>query len=433
VTVVEQDYDSWAMGLGAEPGGLLAPIYSTRHGLTFEEQFHDELIRERARREVRQYLDREEADVAAAASIDYAGAVTGADFIFGDDAELEPIWGTSDTTAWAAGEAMMLFGPQGTGKTTIAQQLMKGRLGLIAEVLGMPVVASTKKVLYIAGDRPRQAARAMRRMFRTATPDEQRILAERLVVWKGPLPHNLVERPETLKDLAQHYGCDTVFVDSIKDVVAKLNDEAAGSMYNRAIQLCLVAGVQVCDLHHPRKADSKDGNRPKGVDDVYGSTWLTAGHGSIMSIWGKTGDLVVELSQLKMVNDEVGPLRVEHDHENGVSHIQDRFDLLGAVIRLESITVTAAAELMFETANPSAGQKAKARRALQALVRSEKLFEHEGAQGGTNGGTPAHWTPVPGVTATGGRTGRSVGTGGFGGGGRNVARPSVMDAIDLPF
>jgi hypothetical protein len=36
---------------------------------------------------------------------------------------------------------------------------------------------------------------------------------------------------------------------------------------------------------------------------------------SVISLWGKTGDLVVELSQLKLVNFEIGPFKIKHDHD----------------------------------------------------------------------------------------------------------------------
>jgi replicative DNA helicase len=435
--------ETWSLDIPVpeEPAPFLPQPGAARHPGTFEDLYETELTRERARRAVRKQLDDDDRLEQAAALLDMTCAVNGADFIFGPEADLEPIWGTAEQTAWAAGEAMMLFGPQGTGKTTIAQQLMAGRLGLRSEVLGMPVTPSVSRVLYIAGDRPRQAARAMRRLFRNLDEANRRLLEERLIIWKGPLPHNLTERPTLLKEMAEAVGADTVFVDSIKDVVSNLNDHEAGSLYNKAIQLCLVAGVQVCDLHHPRKADTANGNKPKGVDDVYGSTWLTAGHGSIMSIWGKTGDLVVELSQLKMVNDEVGPFKVEHDHEAGVSHVQDRFDLLGYLAAKGSATVREVAAVQFETQSPSPGDVAKARRALGALVRSGEAKRVPGSKGGANGGHPDVWEPTAtGVRAAGdGPRGRTtlanphpdalVSVGGFGGGGRSVVRPPIFDDI----
>jgi len=365
-----------------------------RRSVSYQQEKAQRLQSERVRREVRAELDAQEAGDSEIGSAIFTGAVTGDDFVFGLDAELGVVWGQPDSTAWAAGEAMMIFAPQGCGKTTLAMQLMKGRIGLLEEVLGMPVIAGKARTLYLAGDRPRQAARAMRRLFRGLDPTERATLQNKLVVWKGPLPFDLTQHPSMLNEMAQHYGCDTIFIDSIKDVVSRLNDDECGSLYNRAVQHCLVAGIEVCDLHHPRKASSDNSSRPKGIDDIYGSTWLTAGHGSIISLWGKTGDLVVELTQLKMVNDEVGPFTVEHDHDLGMSSVLGQFDLLGALVRAGELTALRAAALMFAVAAPTPDQKARARRALQALVKSDLAVEHAGAAGGVNGGTATTWVPV---------------------------------------
>jgi hypothetical protein len=35
---------------------------------------------------------------------------------------------------------------------------------------------------------------------------------------------------------------------------------------------------------------------------------------------------MMNLSQLKLVNEEVGPFKIEHDHEQGLSHLHERFD-----------------------------------------------------------------------------------------------------------
>jgi replicative DNA helicase len=324
--------------------------------------------------------------------LDLSRAVQGGEFLFGADAELEPIWGSTDQTLWAAGEAVMIHGPQGTGKTTLAQQLVKALLGLQPEVLGFAVAPTRKKVLYLAMDRPRQAARAMKRLYATCTEKERAVVDERLVVWKGPLPAPLLSHPALLRDLARHFSCDVIVVDSLKDAVAKLSDDEHGSNYNTAIQMCLVAGIQVCDLHHPRKANADNANKAKSVDDIYGSTWLTAGHGSIVNLWGKTGDLVVELSMLKLVNDDVGLLNVVHDHEAGVSQVQEQFDMLEALVQKGALTAAAAAALTVDA--PKANDVEKARRRLRQLVKAGLADEEAGTRGGAPGVGAAVWRPT---------------------------------------
>lgn len=294
----------------------------------------------------------------------FGSALTGDAFVFGGYSKIEPLWGTDEQTAWAAGEAMMIFGPQGTGKTTVVQQVMKGRIGLVDEVLGMPVAEGSGKVLYLAMDRPRQAARSMERMF-TEDADAD-VLRDRLVVWRGPLPFHLVADPARLSRMADYFGADTVIVDSLKDLAPKLADDETGSVINTAFQQCLVDGVEVIDLHHPRKAGAKEKGEAKSVDDIYGSTWLTSGHGSILCINGQPGDLAVTLTQLKDVNERVGPLQVEHDHDRGVSRVVEQFDMLVELRSRGSFTVADAALAM--CGNQERNSKARARRSLTRLV-----------------------------------------------------------------
>jgi hypothetical protein len=79
-----------------------------------------------------------------------------------------PVWGQDHQVAWASGEPVMVCGPQGVGKTTIAQRIAMARIGAITEpVLGLPVTPSRETLLYIAADRPVQAARSWKRMLRS--------------------------------------------------------------------------------------------------------------------------------------------------------------------------------------------------------------------------------------------------------------------------
>jgi ABC-type uncharacterized transport system fused permease/ATPase subunit len=101
----------------------------------------------------------------------------GGDFIL-DEPEIVPaVWGTGERVLWAEGEGIMITGHQGVGKTTVAQQLVLHRIGLRAGgFLGLPVTKSDRPILYLAMDRPRQAARSFRRMI--ADSDRQLLNAQ---------------------------------------------------------------------------------------------------------------------------------------------------------------------------------------------------------------------------------------------------------------
>src|SRR4051812_3174918 len=138
-------------------------------------------------------------------------ATDGWTFVTETGADAEPLWGTREKTVWAPGESLMIVGAPGVGKTTLAHQVVFARLGLSETVLEMPV-APSRRVLYLAMDRPRQIARAMnRRVF----PTDEKILRERLVVWEGPLPATLDKEPDLLADLAAAHRADTIVIDSL--------------------------------------------------------------------------------------------------------------------------------------------------------------------------------------------------------------------------
>lgn len=91
-------------------------------------------------------------------------AVEGGAFIFGVPERPEPVWGNSEAVLWSKGEYLLFCGPTGVGKTTLEQQVALARMGLLDDVLGMPVEPDDRNVLLLALDRPDQIARSMRRM-----------------------------------------------------------------------------------------------------------------------------------------------------------------------------------------------------------------------------------------------------------------------------
>jgi replicative DNA helicase len=311
--------------------------------------------------------------------------VNGAAFVLDTPQDVPAVWGDDGQVLWAQGEALMLCGPSGVGKTTLAGQLVAARLGLIDKVLGMPVAPGRRRVLYLAGDRPSQAARSLRRTLR---PEWRDTIADRLVVWKGPPPADFAKSPGTMLAMAREADADTVVVDSVKDVALGVSDDAVGAGYNRARQEALVAGVEVLELHHQVKR-SQSGGPPTALADVYGSVWLTAGAGSVVLLWGEAGDPVVRLTHLKQPASEFGPLDVLHDHKTGLSTVHRHTDLVRvAALAAAGLTVPDAARLMFETPTPTKAQREKARRQLDKLHDMGRLARFKGRAGGADGSSP---------------------------------------------
>lgn len=295
--------------------------------------------------------------------------VDGATFVFAEPEQVPAVWGRPEDgeVAWAAGEPLMIVAPQGTGKTTTAQRLALARIGLgDGRLLGMPVARDARPVLYVAADRPRQAARSMRRMVTEADRDQ----LARLVVWPGPLPFSVTGEkadPRRLAAFCQEQDVGTLFIDSIKDIAVDLSRDETGSRVNAAVQEVIAADIEVCLLHHQRK-QQQGASAPKSLSDVYGSTWLTAGCGSVLLLWGEPGDTLVELKHLKQPVEAIGPLQVFHDHERGQPHLHEPVDLLHLLQRAGATgleVVTAATALFGDT--PTRNETERTRRRLEKL------------------------------------------------------------------
>lgn len=311
----------------------------------------------------------------------------GGSFILDTDPDPQPLWGTGSEVLLADGESLVIAGRQGLGKTTLTQQLVLGRCGFeeYNTLLGFPIVAGNH-ALYLAMDRPKQIARSFRRMVGEAWRDE---LNERLTIWEGPPPHDLAKYPALLARLSQQAGADTVVVDSLKDAALGLTEDEVGAGYNRARQHALVEGVQVIEPHHLRKAPNAKPDAAVTLDDLYGSTWLTSGAGSVILLTGKAGDPIVGLQHLKQPNAEVGPFKVIHDWETGRSTVWHTMDLVLLARQPSGLTALDAARAMFDTDKPERNDKEKARRRLETLTATGQLEVID--QGDQAANKPRRW------------------------------------------
>jgi hypothetical protein len=301
------------------------------------------------------------------------------------------IWGKGEQVLWAQGEALMIAGGPGLGKTTLAGQLVRGRLGLQRSVLELPVEEGGA-LLYLAMDRPQQIGRRLRQQF----SDGELAALEgtgRLVLGIGPPPQDLAKHPELLPELCAAARADSLVVDSLKDAAVGLTDDEVASGYNRARQLAITADVQVLELHHLVKRGA-DGKAPTTLADVYGSAWLTAGAGSVLLLTGDAGDPIVRASHLKQPMEAWGPAEIAHDHAKGTSSVHTRVDLLELLALTKVQTPLSAARQLFGTEKPTRAEVERARRRLEHLVAGGKVEKRAGRSGGADGGMEAQYVPA---------------------------------------
>lgn len=342
---------------------------------------HRQAVNERARnlridQEARRLIQEENAAKAKAEAGNQSRVLDGASFLLDIPDTPPAVWGDGDDVLWMEGEALIIAGMQGTGKTTLAGQLLAGLVGVRDTVLGYTIKPARGKVLYLAMDRPKQAARNLNRMFRDA-PRE--LLAEKLVFWTGPPPADFAVAPDTLVEMCRLHDATAVVIDSVKDAAVGIAKDEIGSGYNRARQNAIAEGIEVLELHHLRKSGD-NGAKPNTANDIYGSVHLTNGAGSIILLWGEPGDPLVEFSHLKQPVNTVGPFDIEHDQHAGVSHVRrdESKDLVALARRCPSgLSAKDAALVLFEEDNPDKGKIAKARRELGNLTKKGLLVARE--------------------------------------------------------
>lgn len=310
--------------------------------------------------------------------------VSGGAFILDRPDTVPAIWGEGDNVLWAEGEALIIAGPPGVGKTTVGQQVLLAAIGVRPHALGL-AVRPAKRVLYLASDRPQQAARSMARMV---TSEHRELLDQHLVFWPGPPPTDFIKDPGILLRLARQADADVVCLDSLKDMAGELASEEGGQAINSAIQRTLVENIEVLALHHHRKqgGGKEGGKEPTSLDELYGSTWITAGAGSVISLWGSAGDPIVSLKHLKQPAGECGPWRLKHDHPRGLTEIWHEVDVVDILAHARGpLTAHQLACQIYspDKGKPSASEVEKARRRLEQLV--EKGLAHKITNGGGRG------------------------------------------------
>ncbi|MFJ6895642.1 bifunctional DNA primase/polymerase [Streptomyces hokutonensis] len=320
------------------------------------------------------------------------GRLVGAgDFALDEPETIPALWGEGDQVLAAEGEGFMICGHQGTGKSTLIQQFVLHRAGLLdGPLLGLLVKRDDRPTLILAMDRPRQIARSLRRMV---TDDQREIFNARVKIWKGPLPFDVTASATALADWAEKVcpGVGLIVADSVKDFAPGISKDEVGAALNSAWQEVIAREIELGLVHHERKSDGKS-SRTHSLDDVYGSTWLTSGLGSVLVLDGNPGEAVQELRHLKQPGAVVGPLTLRHDHRCGRTSIASITTDVKAVLEANAAIDEGMAMSAVQVAQAAFGKAdtAEVQRARRDL---DRLVENELAEviKGRRGGPPSRW------------------------------------------
>lgn len=227
------------------------------------------------------------------------------------------IWGVPEqggVMAWAENQGVIVAGPPGTGKSTIALQVILRRVGILeGDVLGMPVIPSDDPLVYLALDRADQIRQSIRRMV---PPSAAREAVQRLLMIDNLPPTVDLRQVESFIGWLQGMGAKGVVMDSAKDLGFDLNDSSEGQAFNFLVQATLRAGVQIFVTHHSRKVPRGD-RKPLTLNDLHGSQWVAAGAGSVIMLDGEAGPQPKRLVHVKPLTVPMAPLQLSLNTDTG--------------------------------------------------------------------------------------------------------------------
>ena len=235
-----------------------------------------------------------------------------------DTPDCTPNWGVERDALTTAGQSVLVFGPDGTGKSTLLQHYAKARLGLAGWgglLLGEPVapLPDDQRVLYLAADRPQQIREGFKRGM---TEEEREVLRERLEFHDGPPPIDLFTKAgrNWLLRRIREGNVGLLILDSYKDLVDPMDPRQVTGL-NRLLKELDADGLEVMVAHHStQEADKKS---TPNLTAAYGHRNVFSGFGSVLQIKGKPGATEVKLHQVKPIRETHAPIDVLIDHAAG--------------------------------------------------------------------------------------------------------------------
>ncbi len=288
------------------------------------------------------------------------------------------IWGAGEHSYWAEGELAVMYGGDGTNKTTIAHNLLAGMLGFpgFETVLGYPVrrLEGPERILYLAHDRPRQIERSWSRFMRHEYADE---VADRVVWRTEALPFDPANHPLWLAEWVTEVYPDTyaVIFDNVWDSFGDFSDTGNATSAGIALNNLARSGVNPLALHHDRKSktDRASKSAPETADGMYGGRNFKAKAGTILNLWkGLDDGSLIVVTQHKEPSERIPPTTVLVDQPTGTLRAITSAGITPADYLkghpgqwLDSATI---ARIHHGTEDPTKAEKQATRRHLDDLV-----------------------------------------------------------------
>lgn len=196
---------------------------------------------------------------------------------------------------------MILTGKPGVGKTQMMLQI------LIHIALGKPFlnwqIANPRKVAFLSMEMGQAEIKIfMDEMDSILTPEERVLLHENFYI--VPVGQTIMfDMPADQKKIEQFldtYHPEVMGVDSLsQSTLSSLEEAATKKVMDFADRIRMNYDCSVAFIHHDRKAQIGN-KRPKNLEDVYGTFYITAKATTVIGLWQSDRTYEIEVNYLKV-------------------------------------------------------------------------------------------------------------------------------------
>jgi hypothetical protein len=196
----------------------------------------------------------------------------------------------------------LIVSPPGTGKSQFMMQLA------LHHALNSPFVGykfiEELSTIFFSLEMPRAGIHQIARLMAEGySPPELRQVNNlfQIAALGEPMYLTNPEARKFFEGAIEKYQPKTIIIDSLQKATSGSlsDDEAIRALFNYIASLRAKYGLCVWFIHHNRKGQG-DNKKPRELDDVYGSRFITSEPDVVLSLWGdRRNKNVIEVSELK--------------------------------------------------------------------------------------------------------------------------------------
>jgi archaellum biogenesis ATPase FlaH len=196
---------------------------------------------------------------------------------------------------------MVIAGKQGVGKTQFTLQALL-HMALGKPFLGWKIDQPRRVALLSMEMSAAEIKHFMKEVSFVLSPEEKATLAKNFFII--PVGHSVMfddtADKKKIEQFMEQYHPEVVGVDSLsKTTMNSLEESAIKHVLDFADRLRMEYNCSLIFIHHNRKGQVGN-KRPKELDDVYGSFWITATATTVIGMWQNQQTFEIEINYLKV-------------------------------------------------------------------------------------------------------------------------------------